>query len=140
MRSVVFGALAVVVLVAASASSAKEFRPGDVRLCDARQCVSLGEQRLLFELSSFVYGDTRVRRVQPLRRGAPVLQLRYRDGYVPGLLGRDGLDRFRSHGVICGRFVRGVWYRVPAPLARDLRMAAVRLNPLRFSGSVPRSC
>ena len=140
MRRVVFAILAAAILVAAPASSAKELKPGDVRLCDARQCVSLADRRLLRELSSFVYGHTRVRQADTLRRGAPVLQLRYRNGYVPGLVGGRKLDRFRSHGVFCGRFVRGAWYRVPAALARDLRAAATRLRRLRFTGSVPHSC
>lgn len=132
--------LAAAVLVVAPSSSAKEFRPGDVRLCGARQCVPLADRRLLRELSSLIYGEGRPVRVQTLARGVPVLQLRYRNGYVPGLVGGVRLDRFRSHGVYCGRFRRGLWYRVPLPLARELRRAAGKLEPLRFTGSVPRSC
>ena len=128
------------VLVGAQVSSAKDFRPGDLRLCNARECVTLVRRRLLRELSAFVYGEARVARAPKLRRGAPVLELRFENGYVPGLVGGAKLDRFRSHGVICGRFTRGVWYLVPPQLAHDLRGAAGRLTPLRLSGSVPPSC
>jgi hypothetical protein len=140
MRSITFAALASAVLLWAPLSSAKDFDPGDVRACNADDCVPLVGRRVLRELSSFIYGDERVVRVATLRRGAPILELRYRNGYVPGLVGGSRLDRFRSHGVFCGRFRRGIWYRVPPELARDLRRATRHLTRLPFSSSAPRSC
>jgi hypothetical protein len=103
--------------------------------------VSIQRPGLLRALSSFIYGDTPPRRAGAPRRGAPVLQLRFRDGYVAGLVGSPRLDRLRSHGVICGRFQRGRWYRLPPAVAHDLRrLAGTRLTPLAFTGRVPRSC
>jgi hypothetical protein len=140
VRLIAAAIISVLALVAAPTSTAKDFRPGDLSLCSARHCIVLTDRPLLRALASFIYGPAKVVPAHRLRPGAPVLQLRYRDGYVPGLVGGARLGRFRSHGVFCGRFHRGGWYRVPAALARDLRRAAHGLTPLRLSGRVPPSC
>jgi hypothetical protein len=127
-------------LIAASAASAKEFDPGDLRLCNGHECKVLVDRELLRGLGSFIYGQrTPVRAATP-RHGAPVLRLTFRNGYVAGDVGGVRLDRFRSHGVICGRFQQGVWYRLPPRIAHGLGRAAGQLEPLRFTGSIPRSC
>lgn len=141
MRQLVAGLAVLVALVEASGAGAKDFGPGDVRLCDARHCAAIKDPELLRALSSFIYGDAGPRLAGTPRRGAPVLQLRFRNGYVAGLVGSPQLDRFRSHGVICGRFKRGSWYRLPKTTAHDLRrLAGTRLTPFAFTGRVPRSC
>jgi hypothetical protein len=140
MRTIAFAALALVALVVAPLSSAKQFDPGDLRLCNGSECAVLVDRDLLRRLSSFIYGHARPVRAAAPARGAPALELTFRNGYVAGLVGGTQLDRFRSHGVICGRFRKGWWYRLPPRVAHDLRRAAGRLTPLRFTGSVPRSC
>ena len=42
----------------------------------------------------------------------------------------------RVHGLRCGRFERGKWYRLSA----TLRGLTAGLKPKRLSASVPRSC
>jgi hypothetical protein len=134
-------ALAAAALVVTVSTSAKDFEPGDVRLCDPQRCLAVSERAVLRSLSSFIYGDRRPAQVRAPRLGDPVLQLRLRNGYVAGLVGSPRLDHFRSHGVICGRFRRGRWYRLGAALAHDLRrLAGTRLVPYALDGRVPRSC
>ena len=140
MRTLCLAALALLALTSAPASSAKEFDPGDLRLCNAQTCAVLTNRALLRSLSSFIYGHTTLVHVAAAARGAPTLELTFRNGYVAGLVGGKKLDRFRSHGVICGRFRTGWWYRLSPRVSHDLRRAAGRLTPLRFTGSVPRSC
>jgi hypothetical protein len=139
MRSI--GALAVLgLLICASVAAAKDFHPGDLRLCGAARCVAVTDRAALRDLSSFVYGTRRVTIVRSPRVGAPVYELRFRNGYVAGMVGAGRVDRFRSHGVICGRFQRGKWYGLPARVSRELRSLAAPLEPLRLSRAVPRSC
>jgi hypothetical protein len=139
MRKVVV-VLAAAALIGAPASSAKEFEPGDLRLCNGQDCRVLFDRDLLRGLSSFIYGNRAPVRTAAPARGAPVLRLTFRNGYVAGLVGGRNLDRFRSHGVICGRFRRASWYRIPPRIANDLHRAAGRLERLRFTGAVPPSC
>jgi len=65
--------------------------------------------------------------------GVPFFQLRFRGGYVTGIVATAGLDRFLSYGVNLDRFTRGIWYRVPPPAAAELRTLARPLTPLRLS-------
>jgi hypothetical protein len=127
-------------LVASSAATAKDFGPGDLRLCGARKCVAVTDRAVLRALSSFIYSDGRPAPVRTPHVGAPVFRLRFRDGYVAGMIGAAGLDRFRSHGVICGRFRTGSWYRLPHGVASELRQLTARVTPLRLGTFVPRSC
>ncbi len=120
---------------------AKDFRPGDLRLCGVERCTAITDRAVLDSMSTFIYSDGRPPIAPAPRPGAPVLQLRFRNGYVAGLVGSARLDRFRSLGVICGRFRRGIWYRLPPALAHDLRrLAGTRLQPLGLTERVPRSC
>jgi hypothetical protein len=128
-------------VICTSVASAKDFRPSDLRLCGVERCVTITDRAVLNSMGTFIYGNGRPPIARAPRLGAPVLQLRFRNGYVAGLLGSARLDRFRSHGVICGRFRRGNWYLLPPALAHDLRrLAGTRLQPLGLTGRVPRSC
>ena len=139
LRIVVAAALiATVALLAVQSSVAKDFRPGDLRLCGRGHCVPITSRSTLRVLSSYYYGSTPVRRAARVPLGAPTYQLRWPDGYVSASV-TARFDRFRAYGFFCGRFVRGKWYRFPARAARDLRRLASDLTPLHVAPP-PRSC
>jgi hypothetical protein len=126
-------------LLAVPAAVAKDFGPGDLRVCGRSQCVPIVNERLLKILSAYYYGPRRVVRAAPVRRGAPGFALRWRDGYVSAVVAGANLDRFRGQGFFCGRFVRGKWYRFPAGAAAALRTMTAGMRPLRVMAP-PRSC
>ena len=123
-------ALAAAALLAVPAATAKEFEPGDVRLCNSKRCVVITNEPLLDALSSFVYGGPQPARAAPVVLGAPYFELRFRNGYVAGIFATARLDRWLSYGVILERFKRGRWYVVPAPTAAALRRVTSRLRPI----------
>lgn len=126
-------AVLVAVLAFASAAQAKEFRPGDLRVCNAKQCVSITNQAALDALSAFYYSQTRLKGAVTPSVGVPFFQLEFTNGYVTGIVATTRLDRFLSYGVNIGRFRRGKWYRVPAAGARELRKLTAGLKPLRLA-------
>jgi hypothetical protein len=127
-------------LIGTTAASSKEFGPGDLRLCGEVTCVPVTDRAVLGRLGRFIYAEGRPPLAHSPRVGAPVFALTFRGGYVAGLIGSPRFDRFRSHGVICGRFRRGSWYRVPVRIASELRALTEQLQPRRLSSTVPRSC
>jgi hypothetical protein len=126
-------------LLSAPPATAKDFGPGDLKVCNHRRCVALTNPDVLRVWSTFIYGNRTPAPLPPLRRGAPSFELRFRNGYSVGAVASTRLDHFRSHGVICGRFRRGTWYRVPAAAVRDLRRMTAGLEPMPV-GRAPRSC
>jgi hypothetical protein len=85
-------------------------------------------------LGRFYYYDAQVPHVAARPRlGAPAFELRFRNGYVTGIAGAARLDRFLSYGVDLGRFQRGIWYRIPAPIALELRRLTAGMKPLRVT-------
>ena len=121
------------VVAGAGAASAKEIRPGDLRVCGVSRCrvvAQAAQARAFFEL---FWGTGRVRRAPTPRVGAPVFQLRTRTGPAGALLTASSI---RVHGLNCGRFERGRWYRLPV----RLRGLTKGLAPKRLSATVPRSC
>jgi hypothetical protein len=126
-------------LLAVPAAVAKDFRPGDLRVCGRSQCVPIVNRRLLRILSHYYWGPRRVVGARPVDRGTPAFALRWRDGYASGLVAGAGLDRFRGHGFFCGRFVRGTWYRFPAEATVMFKKLTAGIRPLRVSGPPP-SC
>ncbi len=132
--------LAPAALLAAADVAAKDFRPGDLRVCAKTRCVPITNRAELPVFSSFYWGAGTAPRAPKVPVGAPAFELRFGDDYVSGIVASAGLDRFRAYGFNCGRFRRGKWYRVPARAARELRRLTRSLRPLRVSGTVPRSC
>lgn len=120
-------------VIAVPSASAKEFNPGDIRICGAKRCVAVMNRVTLKRLSSFIYlgPDPQATTAAPM--GAPAYQLRFRNGYVTGIVAGKALDRWLSYGVYIGRFTRDTWYRVPTATAADLRRLAVGLAPLRVT-------
>jgi hypothetical protein len=128
-----------VVLVLAAAAlgvpsaGAKDFGPGDLRVCNASRCVPVKRAEVLPTLGSFYYSDGQPRIAFAPALGARAFELRFRHGYATGIVAGPRLDRFLSYGVNLGRFERGTWYRVPEQLAAELRRLASPLRPLRVT-------
>jgi hypothetical protein len=133
--------LAAAALICVSAGAAKDFKPGGLRVCSATRCVPVMDRVVLRTFTAFFYGDSPVAIAQAPRRGAPAFQLRYRDGYLAGVIGGLRLDRIAVNGLNCGRFRHRVWYRLPARVVLEVRRLAAPLEPLRINrASVPGSC
>ena len=121
-------------LVAVTAGAAKEFEPGDLRICTAKRCVPIMNRPAVTALGAFYYiGTQPPARVQRPRLGAPSFELRFDNGYVTGIVATPTRDRFLSYGVNTGRFEAGRWYRVPRAAAAELRQLTARLAPIRLT-------
>jgi hypothetical protein len=123
------------------AATAKEFGPGDLRVCGAKRCVPIEKRDELRAFSSFYYGDGRAAVTRKPRLGAPAFEIRFRDGSAAGIVASAKLDRARVYGLNCGRFRRGRWYRLPARAVLAVRPLSASLTPLRVTRRAPpRSC
>jgi hypothetical protein len=121
-------------LVAASGATAKDLRPGDLRICNHHRCIAIRKHSVVRLLGPFYYtGGTPPPAARAPRLGAPAFQLRFRNGYVTGIVATARLDRFLSYGVDLGRFAPGRWYRLPRRVARELRRLAAPVEPLRVT-------
>ena len=132
--------LVATVLAFATAAAAKDFGPGDLRICNGQRCLPVMDRQVLPLLGSFYYGGPQPKfALRPAMR-SPYFELRFRNGYVTGIVATGKLDRFLSYGVYVGRFRRGRWYRVPARLAQEFRELTAPLRPLRLTpGAVSKS-
>jgi hypothetical protein len=120
-------------LLAVPAAAAKDFEPGDLRLCNATRCVHVMDRAAVKALGDFYYATGHPPRARAVPLGAPALELRFRNGYVTGIVATAKLDRFLSYGVHLERFARGQWYRMPATVAAELRRLAAGLKPFRVT-------
>jgi hypothetical protein len=132
-RRLVAALVAAAALAATPAATAKDVKPGDLRVCNAHRCVAIRNRALMPLLGHFYYGprDARVAPSAPL--GARYFELRFSNGYVTGIAATAKLDRFLSYGVYIERFHRGVWYRIPARISAELRRLTVGVKPLRVT-------
>jgi hypothetical protein len=140
-RRLAGAALAAAANLGAATAAGKDFDPGYLRLCNATRCVPIEDPGVLQALSTFIFDGPRpslVRRPSPRARA---YRLGIRGGGAAGLVTSARLDRFQSYGIVCGRFRRGRWYRLPERIASELRELAASLAPLR-AGAVrlPGSC
>jgi hypothetical protein len=131
MRFALGAALALGILLAAPAA-AKEFPPGSLRICGASACRTATAARSN-AFSALLWGDAPVARAPTPWVGSPVFQLRFEDGPVGAIISPTAI---RVHGLRCGRFQRGRWYRLP----KTLRGVTAGLKPIRLWAAVPRSC
>jgi hypothetical protein len=121
-------------LVVVPGATAKDFGPGDLRVCGAAgRCVPVVDAHVLPLLGSFYYSGPQPVRMSKPRLGVPYFELRFRNGYVTGIAATARVDRFLSYGVYLGRFARGTWYRLPSRLAEELRALSRTLTPLRLT-------
>ena len=126
--------LAALALVVPISATAKEFEPGDLRICNAKRCVAITNRPALAALGAFYYMSAKPPLLTPrVQLGAPSFQLRFDNDYVTGIVAAAKLDRFLSYGVNTGRFDAGRWYRVPSSAARELRRLTAGLSPLRVT-------
>jgi hypothetical protein len=132
VRALFVGVLVAAALLVVPTASGKVFKPGDVRLCNAKRCVPIRNQVVLDKLSSFYYGSYALTTVRAPAHGAPYYELRFRNGYVTGVVATRRLDHFQSHGVNVNRFASGRWYGVPPRVSAELRRLAVGLRPFRL--------
>jgi len=132
VRVLFVGVLVAAALLVVPAASAKVFKPGDVRLCNAKRCVPIRNQVVLDKLGGFYYGSYALTTVRAPAHGAPYYELRFRNGYVTGIVATRRLDHFQSHGVNVNRFASGRWYGVPPRVSAELRRLAVGLRPFRL--------
>ena len=126
-------AAAAAALVCTSVAAAKEFHPGDLRVCGATKCVAITNRAALRSFSSFIYMGPQPATSPSPSLGAPTFELRFRNGYVAGIVASARLDRFLSYGVYLGRFVRGTWYAMPARASAELRRLTRSLAPFSLT-------
>jgi hypothetical protein len=132
-RSFLVGLVAAAALLVLPSASAKDFRPGDVRVCNATRCVAILNRSVLPQLTSFYYSGPPPVRVRRPEVGTPYYELRYRNGYVTGIVGTRRLDRFLTYGFHDQRFTRDTWYAIPRRMSVELRRLTDVLRPLRLS-------
>jgi hypothetical protein len=138
MRHLLVAAGSTVALLAAPAATAKDFQPGDLRICGATRCVAINDRDVLRTLSSFYYTGAQPSVTWAPRRGARAFELRFSNDYATGVVGSAGLDRFLSYGVNLGRFASRTWYAVPSQAADELRRLTSSLTPLRVNAALLR--
>jgi hypothetical protein len=119
----------------AGSASAKDFRPGDLRICGAENCVSVRDMTVLNSFDRFYYSGPVPARARAPELGVSYFELRYRNGYVTGIAATAQLDRFLSYGVNTGQFARGRWFSVPPRAAHGLERLTAALKPLRLTRS-----
>jgi hypothetical protein len=133
MRTFLVGLVGASALLLAPAASPKDFGPGDLRVCDAQRCVAIVNRDVLPLLGSLYYSGPPPARVRRPALGAPYYELRFRNGYVTGIIATRRLDRFLSYGVNLDRFARNRWYAAPRRLAEELRRLTTGLRALRLT-------
>ena len=129
-RGLLVAALALLVLPSAAA---KDFRPGDLRVCNAKRCVAIANSMLPStspQITPMLIGVASTPRP---RLRVPYYELRFRNDYVTGIVATARLDRFLSYGVNTSRFVSRRWYAVPRRLSAELRRLTRSLRPLRLT-------
>jgi hypothetical protein len=111
-------------------AGAKDFRPGDIRVCTGRTCVVLRDQKVLNTLANFYYRRAQVPKVTtaPASR-APYVELRFRNGYVTGIAAGAHYDHFLSYGVNLDQFRARTWYAIPDRVSAALAQLAAQLHP-----------
>jgi hypothetical protein len=132
-RALVVAFLAAPALLVLPSASAKDFGPGDLRVCNATRCVPIVEKEVLPLLGSFYYSGPALAHMSQPPLGTAYYQLRFRNNYVTGIVATRQLDRFLSYGVHLERFTRDIWYAVPARLSAELRRLTAGLRPLRVT-------
>jgi hypothetical protein len=123
----------VLALLVSPSASSKDFGPGDLRVCGATRCVAIVNPKVLPQLGTFYYSGRPLARIRRPVPGAPYYELRFRNGYVTGIIATQRLDRFLSYGVHLERFARGTWYAVPRQLSHELRQRTANLRPLHVT-------
>ena len=133
MKRIPLLALVAAALLALPSASAKDFGPGDLRVCNATRCVAIVKADAVRRLGPFYYRGPAPAHLSRPPLGTPYFQLRFRNNYVTGIVATQMLDRFLSYGVHLERFARDTWYAVPARLSAELRRLTAGMRPLRVT-------
>ncbi|MEK6275902.1 MAG: hypothetical protein AABM30_11275 [Actinomycetota bacterium] len=133
MRAFLVGLIAASALLVLTSASAKNFGPGDLRVCNATTCVAIVNPNVLPQIGSFYGGPSPARVVRAPKLGAPYYELRFRNNYVTGIVATRRLDRFLSYGVHLQRFTPDKWYPFPRQLSEELRRLTDGLCPFRVT-------
>jgi len=133
MRAFLVAALAASVLLVLPSASAKDFGPGDIRVCNAKRCVPIVNRDVVPLLGPFYYSGPPLARLRAPALGARYFELRFPNGYVTGIVATRQLDRFLSYGVHLERFAADTWYAVPRRLSAELRRLTAGMRPLRVT-------
>jgi hypothetical protein len=120
-------------LLVLPSASAKDFGPGDLRVCNAARCIPIVKRDVLPLLGSFYYSGPAPAQLRAPALGTPYYQLRFRNNYVTGIVATRKLDRFLSYGVHLERFDANIWYAVPRRLSAELQRLTVGMRPLRVT-------
>ena len=124
----------VVALLSSAAATAKDFGPGDLRMCNGHRCVPIVHRQVLPLIGRFYYSSRfHPRKAARAHLGTRMFRLEFRNGYVTGIVATRRLDRFLSYGVVLGRFQPGTWYHVPRRMSVELRRLGTGLRPLRVT-------
>jgi hypothetical protein len=135
MRTLLGALAAGSALLVLPSAGAKDFGPGDLRVCNATRCVPIVKREVLPQLGAFYYSGPSPARVDRPALGSAYYELRFRNDYVTGIVATRRLDRFLSYGVYLGRFARGTWYSVPRSLSAELRRLTVGVRPLEVTNA-----
>jgi hypothetical protein len=84
VRPLLAGFVSASALFVLPSANAKDFHPGDLRVCNRTHCVAVVNRAVLPELGSFYYSGPSPARVHSPKLGAPYYELRFRNGYVSG--------------------------------------------------------
>jgi hypothetical protein len=133
MRTFLVALVGASALLLAPSASPKGIGPGDLRVCNTQRCVAIVNRDVLPLLGSFYYSGSPPARVRRPALGAPYYELRFRNGYVTGIIAMRRLDRFLSYGVNLNRFAGNSWYAAPRRLAEELRRLTTGLRALRLT-------
>lgn len=90
MKAAALVLAAVVGLLVLPSASAKDFGPGDLRVCNSTRCVAIVDPDVLPYLGAFYYSGSPLARVRGPQLGAPYYELRFRNGYATGIVARSG--------------------------------------------------
>jgi hypothetical protein len=129
----ILGGMAALGLILAVSAWAKDIRPGELRICGQKHCHAVKDPAQARGFADLLWGQSRIARATTPSTGSPVFQLRFQDGPVGAIITATAI---RVHGLNCGRFQRGKWYRLPA----RLRGLTRGLQPRSLSARVPHSC
>jgi len=133
MRAFLVAALVLTTLLFLPSASAKDFGPGDIRVCNATRCVPIVKRDVVAQLGPFYYSGPALAHLRAPALGVPYYELRFRNGYATGIVATRQLDRFLSYGVHLERFQADTWYAVPRRLSAELRRLTAGLRPLRLT-------
>ena len=133
MKALLVVLAATSMLLVLPSANAKDFGPGDLRVCNATRCVPIVKRDVLPLLGSFYYSGPTPAQLRAPALGTAYYQLRFRNNYVTGIVATRQLDRFLSYGVHLERFDASIWYAVPRRLSAELQRLTVGMRPLRVT-------